>query len=444
MNSRTPILRLLPCDPMGSLRESHASLLIRTAWENDRSPALFLESLYSPGAGRRTARSQGSTIGQTLNGCGKTTGAMVERTEALTMFSNIRASTTLSFAAFSTTNGLLRNCLAWSSGHLSQSKPTYYPLVYALEAVRVCPLSKETLVSLCPNCRNPVPCMSGSSRIGECPKCRASLATALRGTSAADPVAGSIRDLDYEIWIAQQLGDYVAYQVSNSLDAKFAYTETLRFWFGKFEVQNSQAGARLLGVSQPAISIWLSTGAIPKLRVTLGLCWVFGLSLLEFLQRRLPEKHDGKLRPPAEARVRQNSVFRRRRIDRPAMGAKLTEILRDNLYALLPFEEICEKKLDRGGFVVRQYFPDLAQSISKRYLANRRLLAEIRREQFCTAIKTVSRFLHSRGITPNHKTLQQYLDKPTRLRCDWAIAALREVRAELGYDDDGEQLLLAV
>jgi transcriptional regulator with XRE-family HTH domain len=286
--------------------------------------------------------------------------------------------------------------------------------------------------------------MSGSSRIGVCPKCRAPLAEALRGTSAADPVASAIRNLDYEIWIAEQLGGYIAYQVNNSVGDDFDYNEVLQFWFRKFEIQNSVASAELLGVSQSAISIWLSTGAIPKLRVTLGLCWVFGLTLLEFLHRRLPASHDGKLRPPAEVKVRQNSVFRRRPIDRPELGAKLTEILRDNLYALLPFEEICEKKLDRGGFVVRQCFPDLAQSISKRFLANRRLLAEIRREQFCSAIKTVSRFLHSRGITPNHKTLQQYLDRPTRLRCDWAIAALREVRAELGYEDDGEQLLLTV
>jgi hypothetical protein len=106
--------------------------------------------------------------------------------------------------------------------------------------------------------------------------------------------------------------------------------------------------------------------------------------------------------------------------------------------------EICEKKLKRRDMVVRQVFPELTKAIAKRYLENRKQAAEIRHEQFCTAIKAWARRLHARGFVPNHKTLAPFLDTPTKLRCDWAIAALTEVRIELGYEDEGEQLLLAV
>jgi len=108
------------------------------------------------------------------------------------------------------------------------------------------------------------------------------------------------------------------------------------------------------------------------------------------------------------------------------------------------FDEICDKRLNRNPWVVRQYFPELAKAIAKRYLDNRKLMASIRQEQFCASIRAVSRFLHFRGTVPNHKTLAPYLDQPARLRCEWAIRALQEVKAELGYQNDGEQLILAV
>jgi hypothetical protein len=83
--------------------------------------------------------------------------------------------------------------------------------------------------------------------------------------------------------------------------------------------------------------------------------------------------------------------------------------------------------------VIRQYFPELSRKISQRYLQNRKLLAQLEQDQYCTAIKSIARHLNAQGITPNHKTISQYVKQPGKLRCDYAIAALREVRAELGY-----------
>jgi hypothetical protein len=68
----------------------------------------------------------------------------------------------------------------------------------------------------------------------------------------------------------------------------------------------------------------------------------------------------------------------------------------------------------------------------------------MQRQQFCAAIKTAAKFLHSRGIVPNHKTLSNLLSQPGKLRCQWAIECLAQVRAELGYEEVGEQLLLPV
>ena len=138
------------------------------------------------------------------------------------------------------------------------------------------------------------------------------------------------------------------------------------------------------------------------------------------------------------------STSRRRPIDKFELEQQLLTVIRENRFAMMSFSEICKKKLGRGDIVVRQYHPELARTISKRYLENRRLLGEMQRQQFCAAIKTAAQFLHGRGIVPNHKTLSNLLSQPGKLRCQWAIECLSKIRAELGYEEIGEQLLLPV
>lgn len=443
----TELLRLFPCDEYGPMRESLCSLIIRTARENSTSPALLLEKKFSTGAldGLRcSSRALGSSIGQTINGSGPMAAAFVERAEQLTLLKNLRASTTLAFAPFATTNGLLRQHLAWSPEFLTRHPLEYYPLVWTLEPVRVCLKTRKPLISLCPACREPLPMLTGGSVVGRCYRCRGGLGGVKQSPSVVDPVVSQIVNLEYELWIADQLGEFIQFQTTKCLPPNFDYTATLKFWLDRFELSHGPKSAELLGVRHVAFGNWLAGKAIPKLRATMGLCWTLGLSLLQYLQRETPRGHEGRLRTPAEVRVRHASASSRRRIDRPALEARLTTLLRENEGAMLSFHEICCKKLKRKPEVVRQTFPELSRTISRRYLDNRRLMADIRRQQYCAAMRTIAFFLHGRAITPNYKTLTPYLDQPSKLRCAWAIEALREIRAELGYESNEEQLCLLV
>ncbi|MBI2518166.1 MAG: TniQ family protein [Opitutae bacterium] len=442
----TKLLRVKPEDPNGPYRESLASLFIRTARENDTSPAALLEQKFGNKDAapvlRCSQQAFGQSIGQSLNGSGSIAQALVDRTESLTKLSSLRTLTTIAFSQFTTINGLLRQNLAWGAIFLRDSETKYYPLLWALDAVRVCPKAKKALMSICPKCREPMAVLTGSSWIGRCHRCRAVLEDGKPSSNTTDPVSNQIKNIDYEIWIAQQLGEFIELQEGDTLKSDFAYTDTLRFWFDWFDLGASAASARMLGVSQPAICKWLGDKSIPRLRTTMNLCWVFGLTLRQFLSCAPPAEHDGKLRESIDAGTRHASVSRRRRIDKAKLGHDLTSILRDNKFAMLPFETICQEKLGRRAMVVRQNFSDEARAIARRYLDNRRLMAAIQREQFCAAIRTTAKFLHSRGIVPNHKTLAAFLDRPSKLRCDWAIEALRQIRCELGLEDDGEQLAL--
>ena len=170
-----------------------------------------------------------------------------------------------------------------------------------------------------------------------CNRCGAALENSKEKPLAADPFASTIRDIDYEIWIAEQLGEYIRFQTANSLPGDFSYADTLHFWIEKFAVKLSKPYAKELGASQAAMTNWLRLGAIPRLRRTMDLCWVFGVSLLQFLQKTVPKNHDGKLRKSIDQGARYASASTRRRIDKNALESALSAILRENRYALMSF-----------------------------------------------------------------------------------------------------------
>ena len=448
ISSRTKLLRVKPADPEGANRESFASLLVRTASANDVSPAILLERAFSDEDKLRTlrfsSRTVGQSLGQTLNGSSHVTQQIVTRAEELTQLAGLNASTTLAFAPFSTVNGLLRPKLAWSPRFLRDSTTEYYPLLWALDAVRVDPTTREPLVCTCPSCRQTLNVLSGGTRIGVCYRCGSRLAAKGAAGRMKDPLSATIRNLDYELWIAEQLGAYIAFQCREPLPDDFDCNRTVQFWIDQFGLKVDAKTAAQLGVSYLTLTQWASRETMPRIRTTLNLCWVFGISLLEFLHRKLPQAHSGSLRESIDGGVRKIAPSVRRPVEKEQMYQKLKTIVYENKFATLPFTEICRRKLQRREVVVRDLFPDLARMVSRRFMENRKLLGELKRERFCSDIKATARFLHSRGIVPNHKTLSQHLDSPGRLRTGFAVAALNEVRAELGYGCAEEQLLLAV
>jgi hypothetical protein len=117
--------------------------------------------------------------------------------------------------------------------------------------------------------------------------------------------------------------------------------------------------------------------------------------------------------------------------DHVALAAELRRILDENLYPMMSFTEICRDKIGRRNMVVRQYYPDLARKISRRYREGRKLRWRQEKARFCAEIKETARFLHERGVIPNHKTLKAYVSKPSNLRCEHAIKASQEIRQDL-------------
>ena len=270
-------------------------------------------------------------------------------------------------------------------------------------------------------------------RIGKCYRCGSDLSSMDKNLGTTNPIAKGIKNIEYEIWVATELGSFIQYQASHELPEALSFSTSFRFWLDKFGLKNNNKSCTQLGLPKQAYYNWLKFQAKPRLRMTLNICWILNLSLIDFLLCRQPDSHSCTLRPSADIGERHALTSVRRPLDKSKLELKLKNILDKNLYALIPLSEICRKHLQRREMVIRQYFPELSRKIGQRYLHNRKLFAQLKQDQYCTAIKSIARHLHGNGIIPNHKTIAQYVEQPGKLRCDYAIAALREVRAELGY-----------
>jgi hypothetical protein len=260
----------------------------------------------------------------------------------------------------------------------------------------------------------------------------------------SDSVAGSIQNMDFERWVTAELGSFIKRQPTVLIPQGFSYPTVFNAWMERLGLPIAKKTADLIGVPYCSLHNWAKAGAIPCLRQTLSLCWCFQLSLEDFLLQHVPAGHDGMVRSPPEQRPRANKVSGRRPIDKKILEQQLRDIVDRNKYPLLPFAQICSEKLNRKPAVVRQIYPELARLIGSRFKKRRHLIAARKKAAYCAEIKETALELHKMGVIPNHKTLASFMDSPGRMRSEWAITALKEVRIQLGYDLLSEQLLLAV
>jgi hypothetical protein len=326
----TELLRLRPGDEMGPHRESLLSLIVRTAGENDVSPAKLLTQKFNDhgntGNPKIISRTVGASLGQSLNGGGLTTSYFAQKLESLTLLKNLSASTTTAFYKFAPDNGLLRKKLAWSSTFLSSNEPNYYPLLWALDATRVCLATHKPLASKCPHCRNELNVLSGAMRIGKCYRCGFDLSAMDKNLGSTNPIAKGIKNIEYEIWVATELGSFIQYQSTHELPEALSFPTSFRFWLDKFSLKNNNKSCAQLGLPKQAYHNWLQNQVKPRLRMTLNICWIFNLSLLDFLLCRQPDSHNGTLRQSADLGERHALTSVRRPIDKSKLELKLNNI----------------------------------------------------------------------------------------------------------------------
>ncbi len=83
---------------------------------------------------------------------------------------------------------------------------------------------------------------------------------------------------------------------------------------------------------------------------------------------------------------------------------------------------------------LRQRFPELSRSISRRYMDHGRERRHTRIQRIREEIRQAALLLHSQGIRPDKTRVGDIISSPARFRMPEAREALREVMNELGYE----------
>lgn len=175
-----PRSRLFRLEPIGvgtAKVESLTSYVARLSEAHCVSSHLLLCREIYPSIGKRTCHYSGSLgfSASQVNGVGKIAETTVTALEQLTYRDDIRHMTLLTWANIFSPIGLLRTRRAWCTvcheERIRERKPLYEPLIWALEAVSVCPWHHEWLREICQRCNHPLPVLASFSYPGYCSRC---------------------------------------------------------------------------------------------------------------------------------------------------------------------------------------------------------------------------------------------------------------------------------
>ncbi|MEL7004518.1 MAG: TniQ family protein, partial [Bacteroidota bacterium] len=141
--------------------------------------------------------------------------SFVQVIEGLTLRQNLDRLTVMPLEAVAPTSGLLRRKLAWCPDCLNdwQQKVslTYWPLLWSIKTVIVCPQHKQLLREVCPTCYCYQELLPSISNIGYCSSCGEWLSS-----NGEVPLQYKLRELklkkelDWHLWVANSMGQLVS------------------------------------------------------------------------------------------------------------------------------------------------------------------------------------------------------------------------------------------
>jgi hypothetical protein len=430
-----------------------------------------------------------------LNGVGTMAASLVQVLEALTLRSDLRFLTLLSWNQVIPQRGLLRSHRAWCPSCYQQQRlkeqVIYDPLLWSLATVEVCSHHHQRLLSECPHCHKQLSPLVGRNRPGYCPQCGEWLGsfpnTELSGTQVL-----SEDELRWQTYVVGSIGELLAAAPHlSSLPTRDRIATATSACINQVAEGNVSALACLVGVPQWQMYTWYSGTRIPVIDSLLQWCCTLEISLLDFLTAEAmvtdckPKTTllQGKQKKPYKKLNRDTRQALRKALQKalseypppslkklasrleyypkvltynyPALcnqlkvryanykKIRLQEIQKEiqtSLEAALKEEppasllEISKRFGYKGSAFLYSLFPELCYQISTRHEAYQETCTLKNREKRCQEVRQIAFQLHEQGIEPNTSNVAKLLTKPGGIRRRDVQITLREVRRELGYE----------
>jgi transcriptional regulator with XRE-family HTH domain len=439
-----PRSNLYPLEPFGigtPLVESLTGYITRLAQSHNLLPGVLISRKIPPFV-QKDFVTKSANMGlralfnraTALNGTGSMARDFVQAFEMLTLRNDLHFLTLLTWAEILPQQGLFRLHKAWCPACYDEwrlsGQVVYEPLLWVFHAVTVCPSHYQPLHLCCPHCHQQLPLLGWRLRPGYCSNCEGWLGIASE-VEASRGEALLKNELKWEIWVVKSIGELLAAtpRLSSPLHRK-NLAKSLSAVVDIVTEGNVAAFARRLGMPKNTVWMWHTGKVLPQLNVLLKICYLFEISLLDFIQNDISVN-------PCEVSAEKPSTQHRtkRASSRPFDSNKVREAL---LAVLVSKEEPpptmkdVAQQLEHDRRTILRHFPDLCHAISAKYLKHREASRLNIIEQYCQEVRQATLHLHRHGEYPTEARVSELLTKPGCLRYKKVRAALHEAKCELG------------
>lgn len=363
-----------------------------------------------------------------INGIGELAKHWVVLLESLTHRTGLGALTMLKWAEVLPMQGLLKPHRAWCPQCYVEDAVPYDRLLWALQAVQVCPHHRGSLMSVCPHCESVMPPIAWFSRPGHCAKCRLWLGLASASTNesaASEPLHSAMELVGLLSNSAGNQPPVARTRIASALQDCFARAREVGI-LG--EQPRIGALARLLGLSRGVFWTWLLGKKLPQADKLLHLCHKLNVPLSLLLSANEIQWDFSRISGSIEVRSKQSKS--RKPLDINRLRKQLTAILDDEIHPPLSMQEVTHV-LSCARRSLTTHFPELCQRISLRYAAYVRTRSELKLLTVIEQMQQTAVMIKTADPAAKSKQVARMLSKPGTLKNIRVREAFEKLRQEL-------------
>lgn len=375
---------------------------------------------------------------RSLNGIRTLANDWVQALETLTLRSDLRFLTLLTWADVLPSKNLQRPTLAWCPNcyqEWRQAKQVVYaPLLWTLRAIEICPRHRRRLQTQCPHldCQRSQHLLGSRSRLGYCQYCERWL--------GVTPDPGEIEDqaldeseIEWQRWVTNAIGELLAIAPSlSTLPPRERVAVAVSACVEQASNGKQAVFAREIGISLSPVYNWLNRKSIPQLDFLLRICYYCGISPLQFLTGDIVVD-PSRINAPMWDEPSRVAKRTRKPFDADGVQWALEAALESDEHPPPPMREFA-RRLGYSHSQLHQRFPELCRQISARYIAYRKAQGTQRRQQLCEEVRQAAHAIHARGIYPSSYRIAPLISQPGFVRHPDAMATRHEVLRELGWE----------
>jgi hypothetical protein len=424
------------------LVESMTSYIARLAEAHCVFPGMLMRKIIEPVAESHLKGARGSVTMDIRDG--KATGGFnsahhrarnaVNALESLTRQQGLHALTMLPWAEVFPLFGLIRTERAWCPCCLEEwrtsNRIVYEPLLWAVQAVKICAGHGCRLETHCPRCTRTSHWLAWRSRPGYCTHCHQWL-----GMSLVRPEENE-QEVIWLKWCAEQVGTLlVLVPTLTNLPSRARIDEGLSVLLEQISQGRKMTFARLIGLSDKMVGSWFYLQQLPSVENLLRVCFAVNLPLQDFLL--------GKQQIACALRSGGTPYPRDRGARRSGRGFWKSSQVREKLEEIAMSEEVPPPSLravarSLGGgdsYYLKKYHPVPCRAISDRYAAYMRTKKLMTEQQHCNEVQDAVRRLIEQNIPPTTRNVASILSKPGIFRSSVLREARRAaIREREGYN----------